>query len=200
MDPMRVTLLVLLFASLLPRSIWAASPVMVDSDAKTLGIPLRSGDEPPQVTVVTRTGYLVTYESSTGAIMGYLQDAVGNNFAGLEPFFESADCTGQPYAPMGSSPSGLAGGVVATADPAAWGASLVYVPKAPTAIVKTLKSSRYMGGACQNRSAWPKTAAVVVPLANDPAITAVSGPVVPPLHLEIVSDCIFSSGFQCAGP
>ncbi|OJY94637.1 MAG: hypothetical protein BGP24_07835 [Lysobacterales bacterium 69-70] len=150
--------------------------------------------------MVTRTGFIVNFDSLSGEIAANVQDAVGNKLHANEAYYESADCTGQSYLPAAASVASLAGGVVMRADPAFWGASLVYVPKNAQATMRTLRSSRFSGGACQDRSAFPRTGAAVVPIANLMATTAVVGTLSLPLRLEIISDCVFSSGFQCAKP
>lgn len=185
----------------LPLAAFAATPVLVDTHGTSIGIPIRTaGSDPTQVTVVTRTGFVVNYDSLTGEVAFNVQDAIGNKIHANEAFYESADCTGQAYLPAAATQASLAGGVVVRADPVFWGAALVQVPKNAPATIRTLRSSRFSGSACQDRSAFPWTAAAVVPLANSPAVTAVDGTLNLPLRLEIVSDCVFSSGFQCANP
>lgn len=184
-----------------PLMTLAATPVLVDTNGISVGIPIRTvGSDPTQVTVVTRSGFVVNYDSLTGEVAFNVQDAVGNKIHANEAFYESTDCTGKGYLPAAATPASLAGGVVVRADPTFWGAVLVQIPKNAPATIRTLRSSRFSGSACQDRSAFPFIAAAVVPLANSPAVTAVNGTLNLPLRLEIVSDCVFSSGFQCANP
>lgn len=176
---------------------FAATPAIVDANGATLGIPLRTATDPTQVTVVSPKGFIVNFDSSTGDLAANVQDPVGNRIFSNQPYFESADCTGQGYLPIGPSASAVAGGVVMGADPSLWGTARVYIPKNPASPVRTLRSSRYAGSTCVDRSAFPLVGAAVVPLPNVTATTGVSGAAALPMRLEIVSDCVFANGFQC---
>ena len=173
----------------------AATAVVVDSLGRVLGIPFDYDNDPPQVVVITRTGYVVRF-NETGLIATYISDITGNSFMGTAQF-ESTDCTGQPLLALAQTT--VPGGVVIAADlPDAWGSALVYVPKLPTGPVKTLKSTLNSYSGCTLNYS-PYTTMAIIPLPNDPAVTGVLGNATPPFHVEIVSDCVFSNGFECSG-
>lgn len=195
---MKQSVLFVILAASSPLA-FAATPAIVDANGTTLGIPLRVATDPTQVTVTTRTGFVVNYVSGTGQLAANVQDPIGNRIFSNEPYFESSDCTGQGYLPIGPTPAAIAGGVVMGSDASLWGASTVFIPKNPAATIRTLRSSRHIGSACTDRSAFPFVGAAVIPTANAPITTGVVGPAALPMRLEIVSDCVFSNGFQCPG-
>jgi hypothetical protein len=180
-----------------PFSAIAATAVVVGGGGSVLGIPLRSHNDPAQVSVVTSTGYIATYLAATGQLAPNVQDAVGNRAFANEQFFESSDCSGPGFIPIGPTFNAIAGGVVMSADPSLWGAPIVFVHKNPFVQVRSLRSSRYVGQVCVDRSSLPYVAAAVVPLPNNPSVTGVSGATSLPMRLEVVSDCVFANGFEC---
>ncbi len=175
---------------------FAATPVLVDAAGTTLGIPLRTLRDAgisQSLIVVKPTGYLVNHLAGTGAISSDIEDVLGNRINGNRAYFESTNCSGQAYLTVGDGQTGAPGGFVIASNTGQWGSDIVYVPKAPAATVRTLRSV-YLSASCQTTTV---SAATVVPLPNISAVTGVLGPAVPPVHLDVVSDCIFSSGFEC---
>ena len=176
----------------------AASPVVVDANGVILGFYQgpNTADAGATVVVITTQGYVARYDRVSGVMSFEPPDAWTQfTYGRIQAlYFESADCSGDPYIPVSES---FTGGTVAAQQESG---DRYYIPKNSGEVTLVNLSRRLQNGQCQSGQTASGTLMRVYP--NDPNVTGVQNePAVGPLRIEVVtiggsSFDVFKDGFE----